>query len=71
MTLQRDQSNVACEDCGRRVEATAGWSKPSGTAGHARPFAQPVQRADFVLGHRGYLCTPCWWARRLNRELAA
>lgn len=52
-----------CEDCGASTERTGGWSKPSGTAGSESSFMQPVQRADFMLGHEGYLCTLCWWAR--------
>jgi hypothetical protein len=52
-----------CEDCGATVEKTGGWSKPSGTAGAERIFTQKVQRADFMLGHEGYLCTLCWWRR--------
>jgi hypothetical protein len=53
----------SCENCGASEEITGGWSKPSGTAGYATTFTQPVQRADFILGHPGYLCTRCWWAR--------
>lgn len=53
----------ACEDCGVTSETTAGWSKPSGADGSAHSFSQPVQRADLMLGHEGYLCTRCWWRR--------
>jgi hypothetical protein len=64
-------TNVACEDCGKPTEVTAGWSKPSGTAGSATGFVQPVQRADVVLGHEGHLCTKCWWARVIGSQEAA
>lgn len=53
----------ACEDCGATDEATAGWGKPSGSAGHATAFVQTVQPAPVMLGHPGFLCTHCWWAR--------
>ncbi len=64
-------TNVACEGCGKETEATAGWSKPSGTAGSAGGFVQPVQRADHVLGHSGHLCTKCWWERVIAGRVAA
>jgi hypothetical protein len=52
-----------CEDCGARSESTAGWSKPSGTAGRETTFDQSVQPAPIMLGHDGCLCTRCWWRR--------
>jgi hypothetical protein len=60
----RTSDGPACEDCGATTETTGGWGKPSGTAGAATTFAQSVQRADWTLGHRGYLCTRCWWGRQ-------
>jgi hypothetical protein len=61
---------IACEDCGAQSESTGGWSKPSGTAGAASVFTQQVQRADLLLGHKGYLCTRHWWARNFERQAA-
>jgi hypothetical protein len=56
-------TSASCEDCGATHEQSAGWSKPSGTAGHVTQFSQPVQRADWLLGHPGFLCTRHWWER--------
>lgn len=66
----RVEAQPRCEDCETTAETTGGWSKPSGTAGSASVFVQGVERADFMLGHPGYLCTRCWWGRNRARRAA-
>jgi hypothetical protein len=58
----------SCEDCGARSESVVAFA--DGGAGSSRSSGantittmQPVGRADVMLGHPGYLCKRCWWAR--------
>jgi hypothetical protein len=46
-----------CEHCGAEHETLGAF----GTHGRQVAWQTPVGRADVVLGHKGYLCTPCWW----------
>lgn len=64
--MSSDQSTSReCEHCGARTDSGSCWNRPSGTPGYVSRYVDQVQRADFALGHEGYLCTRCWWATRM------
>lgn len=65
-----------CEDCGAATESVTafayGGSGSSRSGNHcAITRVVPVAPAPVMLGHEGYLCQPCWWARNTDMRAAA
>lgn len=57
----------ACEDCGARLEHLGTF----GTHGRQQTWHTTVSPAPVMLGHDGYLCCACWWARVARERVAA